>query len=189
MNNQTQRFIKRLQKTIKQCFKKVRITDKIDKRKDELYKKWKELKNNPTNDNREELEKIENELAEKYVEDNYNMIKEKTEGIECEDGGLNSGTLWNLKKDLFPKCRDPPTAMKDPVSGNLLTNDAKIQKVAVDVYKERLENRPMKKDLNHIREAKEKLCQNILKIAQTKKTPPWKMKDLDQVVKNLKKQN
>ena len=78
LNNQTQRFVKRLQKTIKQCFKKVRITDKIDKRKDELYKKWKELKNNPTNVNREELEKIENELAEKYVEDNYNMIKEKT---------------------------------------------------------------------------------------------------------------
>ena len=187
LNTQTQTFIKRLQKTIKQCFKKVRITDKVDKKKDQLYRKWKELKNNPTKNNIKELEKIEEELAEKYAEDNYNKIKDKTEGIDCEDGGLNSGTLWNLKKDLFPTCRDPPTAMKDPVSGNLLTNEAKIQKVAIDVFTKRLENRPMKEDLNHIREAKEKLCQNILKIAQRKKTPPWKMKDLDRVLTKLKK--
>ena len=183
---QTQKFIKRLQKTIQQCFKKVRVTEKEDKEKDALYRKWKELKRN--NKSHEELEKIEKELAEKYAEDNFKKIKDKTEGIDCEEGGLNSGTLWNLKKELFPKCRDPPTAMKDPSNGILLTDDIKIQKAAIDVYTKRLENRPMKNDLNHIREAKEKLCNNIIKIAQRKKTPPWNMKDLDRVLKNLKKQ-
>ena len=188
INTLTQKFLKRLQKTIKKCFKKVRITEKIDKDKEELYKKWKELKKNTSKDNQKELEMVETELAEKYAEDNFNVIKENTEGYDCEDGGLNSGALWSIKKSLFPNCRDPPTAMRDPVSGNLVTNEENIQKVAVNVYKKRLENRPMKHELKHIKDAKEKLCQNILKIAGKNKTPPWTMKDLDKVLKILKKQ-
>ena len=78
--------------------------------------------------------------------------------------------------------------MKDPVSGNLLTNDEKIQEAALNVFTKRLENRPMKDDLKHIREAKESLCKNILKLAGSNKTPDWKMKDLKRVLKNLKKQ-
>ena len=78
--------------------------------------------------------------------------------------------------------------MKDPVSGNLLTNDEKIQEAALNVFTKRLENRPMKDDLKHIREAKKSLCKNILKLAGSNKTPDWKMKDLKRVLKNLKKQ-
>ena len=78
--------------------------------------------------------------------------------------------------------------MKDPQSGNLLTTDEKIQEAAVNVYTKRLENRPMKDDLKHIKDAKEKLCENILKLSATTKTPPWTMKDLDRVLKSLKKQ-
>ena len=188
INAQTEEFLNRLKKTIQKCFRKVRITEKNDEEKKELYSKWKKLKKNICKENKIELENIEKELAEKYVEDNFNIIKEKTDGFDCEDGGLNSGVLWNMKKQLFPKCRDPPTAMKDPISGNLLTSDEKINKAAVNVYKQRLENRPMKHELNHIRQAKEKLCENILKIAKNNKTPPWTIKDLEKVLKNLKKQ-
>ena len=74
------------------------------------------------------------------------------------------------------------------MSGNLLTNDEKIQEAALNVFTKRLENRPMKDDLKHIREAKESLCKNILKLAGSNKTPDWKMKDLKRVLKNLKKQ-
>ena len=130
---------------------------------------------------------VEKELAEKYAEEYYDKIKEKTDGIDSEDAGINSGSLWNLKKELFPKSRDPPTAMKDPVSGNLLTTDEKIQKAAVNVYSKRLENRPIKEDLKHIKDAKEMLCAKLLKLAGTKKTAPWTMKDLDKVLRKLKK--
>ena len=77
--------------------------------------------------------------------------------------------------------------MKDPVSGNLLTTDEKIQKAAVNVYSKRLENRPIKEDLKHIKDAKEMLCAKLLKLAGTKKTAPWTMKDLDKVLRKLKK--
>ena len=99
-----------------------------------------------------------------------------------------SGKLWNLKKELFPKCRDPPTAMRDPLTDNLLTTDDKIKEAAIKVYAKRLENKPMKEDLNHIREAKETLCEKLLKLAGSVKTPPWNMKDLEKVLGKLKKQ-
>ena len=181
LNTLTEKFIKRLEKTISKCFKKVRIPERIYKHKDDLFLKWKDLKN------KEELVEVEKELAEKYAEEYYDKIKEKTDGIDSEDAGINSGSLWNLKKELFPKSRDPPTAMKDPVSGNLLTTDEKIQKAAVNVYSKRLENRPIKEDLKHIKDAKEMLCAKLLKLAGTKKTAPWTMKDLDKVLRKLKK--
>ena len=118
----------------------------------------------------------------------YFAHDDRTGGIDCEYGGINSGKLWNLKKEIFPKNRDPPTAMIDPESGNLLTSEDKIEEAAVRVYEERLKNKPMKDDLKHVKDAKEMLCEKILKLASLRKTPPWTMKDLEKVLKNLKKQ-
>ena len=78
--------------------------------------------------------------------------------------------------------------MKDPVTGNLITSNDKINEAAVKVYTERLQNAPMKDHLKHIKEAKEKLCDKVLQVAKKNKTPPWKLKDLDIVLRNLKKQ-
>ena len=43
INIATEKFMKRLQKIISKCFKKVRIKEKVDHEKEELFKKWKEL--------------------------------------------------------------------------------------------------------------------------------------------------
>ena len=188
INELTEKFMKRLDKTIFKCFKKVRVKERIDEEKEELFKKWREMKKNVNNVNRIEFEKIENELATKYAQEYFDKIKEKTNGMDCEEGGLNPGKLWNLKKHVFPNHRDPPTAMLDPESGNLLTNDEKIEEAAINVYQNRLRNRPMNDNIEHIREAKELLCEKFLKIAKSKKTPNWTMKELNLVLKKLKKQ-
>ena len=78
--------------------------------------------------------------------------------------------------------------MKDPNTGNILTTDDKINEVAVKVYSERLESAPIKKHLEHIKEAKELLCDKLMKVAKNNKTPPWTMGELNVVLKNLKKQ-
>ena len=46
--------------------------------------------------------------------------------MSCEEGGFNPGKLWQLKKKLSPKHRDPPTAMRDS-NGNILTYDEEIK--------------------------------------------------------------
>ena len=90
--------MKRLQKTISKCFRKVRIKEKVDHEKEEMFRIWKDMKKNVKNVNKDDLEDIERKLAAKYAEEIYENIKEKTKGIDCEDGGLNTGKLWNLSK-------------------------------------------------------------------------------------------
>ena len=64
-------------------------------------------------ESKEERKKVDQELASKCAQDNYEKIKEELEGINCEEGGLNFGKLLKLRKKLFLKSRDPPTAMLD----------------------------------------------------------------------------
>ena len=113
LNKATELFIKKLNKCIKSCFKKIRVSEKPNKEVEELFAKRKELRNNEDEKSKLELEQVENKLAELCAEKNYNKIKEEISDIKHEEGGINSGKLWKLKKKLSPKCRDPPTAMLD----------------------------------------------------------------------------
>ena len=139
INIATEKFMKRLEKTIAKFFRKIRVKEKIDEEKEELFRNWKEMKKNDSNVDKSKFEEIERKLSEKYAEEFYNKIKDKTTEIDCQEGGLNSGNLW---KQIFPKSKDPPTAMVDPQTGNLLTSEEKIEGAALDVYKERLRTGP-----------------------------------------------
>ena len=77
--------------------------------------------------------------------------------------------------------------MIDRETGDLLTADENIQKAALKNYAKRLENEPIKDSLKPIKEAKEMLCEKFLKVAKTRKTPPWEMRHLERVLKYLKK--
>ena len=77
-----------------------------------MFARWKMLKNKTDVKSKEELDKVENELAVKYAEEYFKKINEKTSGIDCEEGGMNSGKLWNLKKEIFPKSRARAVLMR-----------------------------------------------------------------------------
>ena len=185
-NTAAHRFIKRLNRIINKCFNKIRITERTDKYTEDLYDKWRKLQGKEDKSSKDELEKIEKELGEKIAQ-NAKKIEEEVGKYKCEDGGFNSGKLWNLKKHLFPRHRDPPTAMMDE-EGKLLTSSEEINELALrKLGFERLKNRPMKKGLEEMKEKKEKLCEENLKKAQKNKTPDWSEEEVKEVLKNLKK--
>ena len=64
------------------------------------------------------------------------------------------------------------------LEGNLVTDEDKIAEMALEHYAKVLENKPMKKELQHIKDDKESLCVKYLKLASMNKTPPWEMKQL-----------
>ena len=185
LNTSTKKFIKRLDEIIKICFKKIRIKEKTDKHLDELFKKRNMLKNKVDIKSKNELFEIDKELAELCAEMNYNKIKEELGNLKDEEGGIHMGKLWKLKKKLNHRCRDPPTAMKDK-KGNLITDPDVIDNIALDVFKDRLENREIKDNLKDLKTAKEELCKIRLKRAADNKTPPWTIEQLDIVLKYLK---
>ena len=182
----TKKFLKRLNGCIAESFKKVRVSEKKNEEIDVLFQKRRLLKNKTDDNSKEELRKVEEELAEKFAKENYDKINEEIEGIESDTGGTQIGKLWQLKKKLCPRSRDPPTAMIDEY-GNYVTSPAAIEKLAIRTYEKRLENRPMKVNLQKIRLEKEELCKTRLEIAKNNKTKPWDMDDLDLVLKQLKR--
>ena len=57
-------------------------------------------------------------------------------------------------------------------SGILVTNKNVIEDIALKTFHTRLENRPMKDDLAHIKSDKEDLCSKRLDMAKRNKTAP-----------------
>ena len=150
-----------------------------------MFQKRRTLRNKADDKSKAELKNVEEELANRCAKDNLAKIAEEIAGIECDNGGTNSGKLWQLRKKLCPKSRDPPTAMLDD-HGNLVTSPSVIENLTLETCKKRLQNRPMKDDLKDIQKEKEELCNTRLNIARNRKTEPWTMDDLDAVLKYLK---
>ena len=186
LNAITKKFLKRLDGCINKCFRKVKLSEGKNKEIEELFSRRKVLRTKTDAKSKEELKQVEDDLANKCAQDNYEKIKEELDGINCEEGGFNSGKLWKLRKKLFPKSRDPPTAMMD-MDGNLITSVDSIQDLALETYRKRLENKPIKENLKHIQVEKEELCARRMENAKLNKTKPWEMSDLDVVLNHLKK--
>ena len=185
INDCTVNFINKLDEYVNKCFRKIRVTERQDNEINDLFEKRKLLRSKNDEKSKLELEKVEDLLSQKCAESNYSKIKEEIANIECEDGGINSGHLWKLKKKLSPKCRDPPTAMLDS-NMHLVTDPYLIEKLALKTYKERLQNRPMKEELIDLKESKEELCQLRLELAGQNKSNPWTMDQLEVVLRNFK---
>ena len=84
----------------------------------------------------ESLKHIEEQLATICGEDHYNTILEASQGLMCEEGGVNVGKLWKLKRKLRGIVIEPPTAMLDPMR-NIVTTRSEIEKLTVETLKER----------------------------------------------------
>ena len=182
----TNKFMKRLKGFRHQCFKKVKIVDKTDKKLEELYNTRRLLRTKEDNNSKIELAKVDKELAEKYSEVMFKKIMtEVKDSNDDEDGGFNAGKLWKLKKKLSPNCSEPPTAMMSD-EGKLLTNDAEIVKEAEKHYKNVFKPTEIKEGLKELKETREQLCIKRLEEASKNKTPDWTIEDVTCAIKSLK---
>ena len=94
------------------------------------------LKENKKDYSDHELKQIEKEIADEAC----TQIQETIKGLNSETGGYNPGHLWKLKSKIIPKQTQVPTAMIDPKSGKLFTNENDLKKYTVDYYTDVLRN-------------------------------------------------
>ena len=120
--------------------------------------------------------------------DNLKLIKKACEGLSCETGGVNAGKLCQLKKKLRGIFNKPPSAMLHK-HGNIVTNSQALEELTLETYIERLKALEIMQELKVHQMQREQLCKYRLEEAQTFKTPDWTMKDLNTVLKQLKKNN
>ena len=106
--------------------------------------------------------------------------------MKPEEGKIDSQRFWKIKKKLFPKSRDPPSAMFDKAN-NLLTSDKAIESRALEAYQERLEANKIAEHLRSYEDTNNKLCEARLKMTKLNKTDPWSMEDMEIAIKDLGK--
>ena len=133
-----------------------------------------------------EIEKIDIELGEKCAAKNIKIINEEIDGIKCDEGGINSGKLWKLKKKMAPKAKEPPSAKLD-TDGNYVITEEAYKKLHVDTFKHRLRNRDIQPKYKKLHEYNMELFQLNRKLAKNKKTPPWTVAKVKKVLGSLKK--
>ena len=174
LNTATKIFLKRLNGCLYKSFRMIKVKDTPNHELQSIFSRRKYLRSKNDDESKAELKQVEEKLADMCAEENKRKILEEISGIDCDKGGIHSGKLWKMRKKLFPKSRDPPTAMSDN-EGNLITCKTKIEELALDTYKRRLSNRPIKENLAHLKKEKEHLCSLRLDLAKENKTPEWTM--------------
>ena len=95
LDKATEHFLKRLNKVLYKCFRKIGIKKK--RRSEQYYmayKRWKEIKSKTDPQSKMETKEIEEKLAKKY----FNEIEEAAKDIECDEGGVTNQSIWDLKK-------------------------------------------------------------------------------------------
>ena len=186
LNSATKKFIKTLNGICHQSFKKIRIKNIQNKEISSLFNRRRVLRTKDDSWSKKELGSVEDELAEKCAKQNYIKIREEIRDINCDEGGFNVAKFWKLKKNLCPRPQDPPTAMMDG-DGNLVTSVKGVEKLSIEHYSKVLKNRPMIEKYSKLKEDKEDLCEERVKLAKGNVTPPWEMSDLETVLHYLKK--
>ena len=85
LNTCARKFIKKLNDCIYKCFRKIRISDRPNKEIKKLFEKRKILRGKSDENSKDELEEVEENLAEMCAESNYNKIMEEISQIDCEE--------------------------------------------------------------------------------------------------------
>ena len=120
----------------------------------------------------------------KVTENRYKKVGEELKKMNPDKGKIDSHRFRKMKKKLFPKNRDLPSAMLDKFN-NFLTTQESIEARAVEVYSERLQPNIMKDHLKLYEENSNKLSEIWLKLLRTTNNDPWTPDDLKKAVKDL----
>ena len=95
--------------------------------------------------------------------------------------------MWKLKKKLFPKKASTLPSSKENHQGKLITEPNELTQLIGEEYgKVRLRKRPTHPLNKEGKTIRKELLNLKLKLARQRKSPPFKMKDLEVVLKGLK---
>ena len=134
----------------------------------------------------EELNAVDEEIAELVAEEHKNKVVENFKEYSSADGLLNGHGMWKVKRKIFPKNRESLPLAKIDFDGKLITSQNKLKSLYLETFIHRLRSRPIKDELQWLRELKEELCNERIKLSKLTKTKPWNLADLEKVLKSLK---
>ena len=149
----------------------------------------KALNNSQCKDEKEvikhKIEIIVADIIELEASKNAKVVKEQVTSLDLFGGKLNHISMWKIKRKLFPRCQEPPTAKKDQF-GNIITAPEALKTLYLNTYINRLEHRKIHERFESIRLLKSELWKLRLESLKKKPSKEWTMKDLEKATKSLK---
>ena len=134
----------------------------------------------------DDIDIIEKKIASFIASKNAQTIKEHVEDMCAVEGSFSSNKMWKLKKKVYARGPELPTAKKDPESGMLISNPQMLKELNLRVFKNRLKSQEIRPNLTHYKNLREELLNIRLQRAKLNKSNNWTMSDLDKVLKTLK---
>ena len=90
------------------------------------------------------------------------------------------------KRKLFPKNKESLPFAKQDFDGNLITSQHGLKTLYQETFIHRLRYRPIKNELSHLEILKGELFSERLKLCKLAKSNPWKLTELQKVLKAFK---
>lgn len=188
------KWLKVLNRKFQKCFKKIRVTK--PKAKSEIQKLLSEIidlkksilkpQSKTSNEiSQTKLEVMEERIADLSADKNAKKIKGQIEHLSNFEGEFSRSGLWEVKKSVCHRSKDPPMAKKD-TAGNLVTEPEKLKQLYINEFTNRLRPREMASGMANLRSVKEKLWSKRKEELKQIKTADWNMQQLETVIKSLK---
>ena len=173
------------------AFKKVRISNSSKKNEsviNDLLEKRKQIKKkqNLEEKDEEELHDIEDMIAEECQEVNKKKVMATFQEISENNGNLSHQGVWKAKRKYFPKIKPSLPVGKKNLKKQLITNPEELKELYLDTFKFRLRQRPAQPGFESQLKLQKELFDLRLNLAKKRKTPLWKMIDLENALKKLK---
>ena len=189
--NQAMNWRKVLTKFFQQSFKKIRITNNPVKNKSSiilLMDKRMCLKKKQilSDDEEDELVNLEVMIAESCENENRKKVMDNFQEMEADTGNMNHQGVWKAKRKYFPKVKPFIPVGKKKLKKQLITNPEELKDLYLETFKYRLRHIPVKPGYESLLDKQKELFKLRLEMAKRKKTPDWKMTDLEKALKKLK---
>ena len=104
-----------------------------------------------------------------------------------ETNSVNIAEMWKLKKTIWPKKQERLPTGKVNNKGQMVTNTDEIKELYSNEFRERLRSRPSHPGFLEIHKLKKSIFQLKLEKARASISNDWTMKELEDVLKNIKK--
>ena len=197
---QSKNWLKSFNAILHKCFKKIRVVkkelpgNKAHKLFQERIKLKKQVADTTLNkDVKQEieakLEAIEEEIGDEISEEYGKEILETIKSLGGDHQAINGSgrnALWKMLKTRYPKIEPVIPVGKRDKSGNLVTSHTALKDLYLNTYLHRLRNRPEKSEIKELKKLKDELFDIRLRLANSNKSVPWSLDDLEKVLKTLK---
>ena len=142
---------------------------------------------NPNDELTTRILDIEDQLCKSnYQNATSHMTKQLSLAAE-NDSTSGTRSAWSIYRKLRPKHKPVIPVGKKNKHGHIVTNHKELRKLYLETFIWRLRKRPSHPKMVNLHTAKENMFQTILKLCKMTPSNPWDMKDLEVVLKSLKR--